>query len=106
MNDRKKAHENQAEHLKQIFDELQQNAKKSGEPSNEKGADDHSIPKIDVLNLPPRKEVHGDNNARTRLSISGPFLRFLSVIFLILIVIFGTYFLWGEELVLIIKSML
>lgn len=105
MSEKTNAYKDQAEQLKQIFDELQQNAPDSEQLSNELDVDDRSIPKIDVLNLPPRKEIHRDNDVRTRLSISGPFVRFLSIIILIIIIVFGAYFLWGDELILIINGL-
>lgn len=105
MSERTNENNDQAEQLKQIFDELQQNAVKSDELSNdEQYEEDYTIPKIDVLNLPPRKEVHS-NHGRARLSISRPFLRFLFVILLIVLVIFGAYYIWGEELIILIKGL-
>src|SRR5690625_2069371 len=106
MSEKTNEQNDQAEQLKQIFDELQQNAIESGELSNDnQSIDDDSIPKIDVLNLPPRKEVHSNNDSRTRLSISRPFLRFLSVIILIIVIILGAYFMWGEELIVLIEGL-
>jgi len=105
MAEKTNEHNDQAEQLKQIFNELQQNAVKSEKNTNdEQYTAEHAIPKIDVLNLPPRKEVHS-NQSRTRLSISRPFLRFLSVILLIIIIIFGAYYIWGEELIDLLKSL-
>lgn len=105
MSDKTNEYEDQAEQLKQIFDELQQNAPNSDQPSNEQEVIDDSIPKIDILNLPPRREIHDDNHTRTRLSISRPFLRFLSIIIFVIIIVFGAYFFWGEELILIIDGL-
>ncbi len=105
MNEKTNERSDQAEQLKQIFDELQQNETKSDGLSNdEQYKDDYSIPKIDVLNLPPRKEVHS-KNVRTRISISRPFLRLLSVIILIVVISFGAYFIWGEELIVLINGL-
>lgn len=98
-------HNNQAEQLQKIFDELQQNTVESEEISNEPAVDDDSMPKIDVLNLPPRKEVHSNENVRIRFSISRPFLRFLTVIILIVAIIFGAYFIWGDDLINIIEAL-
>lgn len=106
MSERPNEHSDQAEQLKQIFDELQQNKSKSEESRREEQhTNDDSIPKIDVLNLPPRREVHGNSNVRTRLGISRPFLRFLSVIVLIVAIILGAYFMWGEELIVLINGL-
>src|SRR5690625_219297 len=106
MSENTNEHNDQAEQLKQIFDELQQNKVKSDElPNVNRQTDNDSIPKIDVLNLPPRKEVHDHNKVRTRLSMSRPFLRFLSVIILIVAIILSAYFIWGEELMIIIDGL-
>lgn len=105
MSEIKKEYENQAEQLKQIFNELQQHTIDSNDTSNELDENDHLIPKIDVLNLPPRKEVHSNQSTRTRLSISRPFLRFLSVIMLMIIIVVGAYLIWEEELIIIINHL-
>lgn len=106
MSENTNDHNDQAEQLKKIFDELQQHENKSEALSNDhQHTKDYSMPKIDVLNLPPRKEVHGNNKERTHLSISKPFLRFLSVIILIVAIIFGAYFIWGDELMIIIDGL-
>ncbi|GGK06502.1 hypothetical protein GCM10007063_31330 [Lentibacillus kapialis] len=58
---------------------------------------------VDILNLPPRKEVHGNHNKRTKLKISGASLR---LIFVILILILGvSFYLWGGELIDVINRM-
>lgn len=61
-------------------------------------------PKIDVLNLPPRKEVHGKVKNRTRLRIGQPFLRLLIVILILIIIALGTYIYLGEELIIILEN--
>ena len=105
MSKKTNEHNDQAEQLKQLFDELQEHAVKSGESSNiEQQAEAYTQPKIDVLNLPPRKEVHS-NHGRTRLTISRPFLRLLIVILLMIAVIFGAYYIWGEELINLIQGL-
>jgi hypothetical protein len=96
---------NQAEQLKKIFDELQQGENNPDELMNDQFSETDSIPKIDVLNLPPRKEIHGNKKSRIRLSMSKPFLRLLSVIFLIILIICGAYYIWGEELIHIINNL-
>ncbi|WP_100010770.1 hypothetical protein [Lentibacillus sediminis] len=51
---------------------------------------------IDVLNLPPRKEVHGQKNS-TSLKVSRPLLRFLFVVVLLLVILAGAFIVWGDE---------
>lgn len=53
---------------------------------------------IDILNLPPRKEIHSNTLRRTRVKVSRPFARFGMVIIVLAIIIFVVYYLWSEEL--------
>lgn len=62
------------------------------------------LPKIDVLNLPPRKEIHGIDKTRIRLRLGRPFLRFLVVTLVLIIIVIGAYIYWGEELISLIKK--
>src|SRR5690625_6994309 len=99
MSEKTNEHNDQAEQLKQIFEELQEHAITPDDSLNiEQHTEAYSPPKIDVLNLPPRKEVHS-NHGRTRIKISGQFLRLLTVILLMIVVIFGAYYTWGEEVI-------
>lgn len=100
----------QVEQLRKILAEVEQPEKdQTSETNNQqlKEGQNESIsvtPKIDVLKLPPRKEVHGKDNERTRLRIGQPFLRFLIVILILIIIILGTYIYWGKELIIILKN--
>lgn len=80
----------QANDLKKLINEV--NDKQS---SNLQKVDDDQMPIIDVLNLPPRNEVHENNNSRMHLAITKPFLRFsLVVLFIAGFII--TLFYFGE----------
>ena len=105
MSEKTNEHNDQAEQLKQIFEELQEHAITPDDSLNiEQHTEAYTLPKIDVLNLPPRKEVHS-NHGRTRLTISRPFLRLLIVVLLMIAVIFGAYYIWGEELINLIQGL-
>ncbi|NBJ70466.1 MULTISPECIES: hypothetical protein [Clostridia] len=52
----------------------------------------------DILNLPPRKEVHRRKKQSTRLKIGHPLQRLLFIILLLVVIIVGAYFFIGEEL--------
>ncbi|WP_077299638.1 hypothetical protein [Virgibacillus pantothenticus] len=52
----------------------------------------------DILNLPPRKEVHRHKKQSTRLKIGHPLQRLLFIILLLVLIIAGAYFFIGEEL--------
>ncbi len=62
-------------------------AKTAGEPD--------LTEKIDILNLPPRKEVHTERKGKINLKISRPLVRLLFVIILLLLIVAGAYFLAG-----------
>lgn len=66
----------QANELRSLFYELEQ-------INEEEKSTVRDETQIDVLNLPPRKEVHG-KNSRTKLKLSKPFLRLFIVIVIIL----------------------
>src|SRR5690625_2427384 len=91
--------------LKEIFDEVQQSGSDQTNGRNNIVNDTDPIVKVDVLNLPPRKEVHNNHKRRTRVKIGQPFIRFFVVIILFIIAIAGAYYLWGEELINIIKEL-
>lgn len=51
---------------------------------------------IDVLDLPPRKEVHGSNGPM-KMKLSKPLLRFIFISLLVItVIIVGLYFFDGE----------
>lgn len=52
---------------------------------------------IDVLDLPPRSEIHQNKSKKTRLKINLIFLRFLLILFLLIIILVITYQYWGKD---------
>ncbi|CQR46719.1 hypothetical protein BN1058_00992 [Paraliobacillus sp. PM-2] len=52
---------------------------------------------INVLELPPRKEIHQDKNKKTKWKINLIFLRFLLLLFLLVIILVVTYQYWGKD---------
>jgi len=59
--------------------------------------------KIDVLNLPPRKEIHGGKASRMKIKITKPYIRLIVVVSLIIILFASGFYMWGEELINMIK---
>lgn len=51
---------------------------------------------IDVLNLPPRKDVH-TMKSRTHLKMSKAFLRFIFVLLVLSIIVIGTYYYVADD---------
>ncbi|MCM3738837.1 hypothetical protein M3210_01020 [Oceanobacillus luteolus] len=83
--------EDQANELSQLFDEIE-----SGNEKHEETIVLKEDNEIDVLNLPPRKEIHTKNN-RFRLKFSRPFIRFAFVIFIVALSICIALYIWQDE---------
>lgn len=77
----------QAEELREIFNEITdaEGTKDKSLNENQQGKNHREI---DVLQLPPRKEVHAKSN-RIGVKVSKPFLRLLFIIGVIIGVIIG-----------------
>ncbi|SEN42002.1 hypothetical protein SAMN04488134_10138 [Amphibacillus marinus] len=56
-----------------------------------------SADEIDVLNLPPRSQVHDEENARLKWKVSYAFVRFFVIIFILIVVLVLTFNYWGEH---------
>src|SRR5699024_2925939 len=92
----------QAASLEELFNEIQQDSDQ--EQTEKQLPEKQLMPKIDVLNLPPRKEVHGGNNNRMIFKVGKPLGRLLLVCVLLLIIGVGSYLLWGENLEVFINN--
>lgn len=92
-------HENQAAKLKELFNEVRQGEVEHQNEQVELLEESEPTRKINVLNLPPRKEIHSNKKRRTRLKIGKPLKRFLIVIFILIVILAGAYYTWGEELI-------
>lgn len=88
-------------HLQELFEEVQQNQDSDDKEFIEKT----SQPKIDVLNLPPRKEIHKDNKQRVKFKISTPLIRFILVITALIIILASSYYFWGDDLLSILNQL-
>lgn len=98
-----KQHNNQAEQLQNLINELQHN-ETDDKPSNKPFSGAEHVRKVDVLNLPPRKEVH-QKKGWTKIKFRKPFVRLLVVLVLLIIVVFGTYYYWGNDILDIFKQL-
>lgn len=93
---RKEVENTQAEKLQQLFDEINNRPNEKNERKEDKLEKD--MIEVDVLNLPPRKEVHTNPKTRIYFHFKRPFLR-ISIVFLFLIVVLVTlFFVLGEQL--------
>jgi len=87
----------QSDELKKLVEQVEK-----GDPAPETKSVDQTTEQaatieIDVLNLPPRKEIH-DSKRRTHVKISAPFIRLLIVILIIVVVMGGLYYMWEADM--------
>lgn len=107
MSEKNTERDDQATELRKLFNEVQ--GKDTNDLQMEKSTNNtfenvsvalsEPTRTIDILNLPPRKEVHDNKKRRTRLKVSRPFARLSIVIILLIVVTFAVYYLWSEELI-------
>lgn len=97
-------HGNKQDELKKLVEEITDGGDTS---ANKTGPDEQTDKKqmvhsqtreMDILNLPPRKEVHGKTNQRIRWQVSGPLVRMLLVIVIIIAVLAGLYYVGGGNI--------
>lgn len=85
----------QATQLRQMV----QGVSETDNNTDEQERDDNELEMdTDILNLPPRKEVHRHKKQSTRIKIGHPLQRLLFIIFLLVLIIVGAYFFIGDEL--------
>lgn len=95
---RNELEENQAKKLQQLFAEITNDQNQSGEQLKEVKTED--LIEIDVLNLPPRSEVHLSPRRKLSLSFKKPFVRLIFVLFILLAIICVIYFVVGEQIII------
>lgn len=90
--------EDQAEELRKLLNEVES----IKDPEMNKSIESEEVQleqrEVDILNLPPRKEVHGNKKQHTHIKISLPFRRFILIIFLLIIILIGVYYLFGGDI--------
>ncbi|RYG73630.1 hypothetical protein EU245_05895 [Lentibacillus lipolyticus] len=104
---REQEQNDQAKELRDLIDEVEgTNGKHEHQQAEEaSGSGGTRQQKVDILDLPPRRDVHTGNNKGIKLKISRASLRLLSVI-IVLLVLFGTaFYFWEEELLELIRHM-
>ncbi len=98
MKERETDPSNQASSLEQLIAEVQQgeDSVDHSEANLRLGANKEI--QIDVLSLPPRSEVHTAKK-RTHIRMSRPMKRFIFIVIVLLLLISGSIYYFGEELV-------
>lgn len=90
--------DNQALKLQQLFSEVNnQDIDKKEEKEKQK---EQALIEIDVLNLPPRSEVHQKTSVRFQMDVRSPIWRFLIVILLVLGGIGVVYYFFGDQMIM------
>ncbi|SDQ53756.1 hypothetical protein SAMN05216232_2027 [Virgibacillus subterraneus] len=107
MSKETKEYTDQANELRKLFNEVQEESEQSvpvDDGEDEGSETEQEERDVDILNLPPRKEVHSTNNKRTRVKLSGASLRLVIVVVIFLAFLGGAYYLWGQELMEVITN--
>lgn len=90
--------EEQTDELKELVDQVEKREDSSQTTKtsylNEETAEIAATKEIDILNLPPRNEVHRNKSKHIHIKISAPLIRLLTVILIILVVLGGLYYGW------------
>lgn len=99
----KNREDDQANELRTLFDEVENAEHREIEDSFD-FENESSIRKVDILNLPPRKEIH-TNNKRAKLKLSKPFLRLVFISLLVMVILIGVLYLWDGEFTSLLKAL-
>jgi hypothetical protein len=100
-NNQNKEREDQAEELRRLVYDVEHDRE---EESIHTAGEEKETREIDILNLPPRKEVHGKKQNPVKLKTSTSFKRLLLVAVILIIVLWSIYFLYGDNLIQIFNS--
>lgn len=96
----KKDEKNQAAELEKLFSEITEHEQADAQADEQTNiAENKEAPEfeIDILNLPPRSEVHLSNSKRLKITLNRPLIRFLFVIIFIIGIAIGTFYIIGIE---------
>ncbi|WP_053219365.1 hypothetical protein [Virgibacillus senegalensis] len=83
----------QASQLRDLVEEMDENT-----DSGEEMKDHFEQEEVNVLNLPPRKEVHQSKKTRIKWKLSLPLIRLLVILFLLIVAVIASFQLWGDQL--------
>ena len=89
----------EVDELKSILEQIEQGDKaEEKEEADAKHPSDDSFQKreINILNLPPRKEIHSQN--RLHVKFNRPLARLIFIILLLAAFLAGVYYFLGDEL--------
>src|SRR5690625_8023912 len=84
--------------LEKLLNEVQHHGSEQEQEPKEDLVRQERVQKIDVLNLPPRKEVHSKTKLRTRIKFGKETGRLFVVLLILIVLITGVYAYWGNGL--------
>ncbi|WP_226034655.1 LysM peptidoglycan-binding domain-containing protein [Aquibacillus saliphilus] len=86
------------EKLKDQAYQLRNRINQVSEINNDPNTIEEDSEDVDILNLPPRSQTHINKKTSVKWKISFPLIRFLFVLFILIVFMVLTYHIWGEEL--------
>lgn len=99
MSDHQK--KDQADKLQQLFAEV--NNQEQDHDSAVTSSEEKEFIEVDVLQLPPRSEVHQTSKWKLHINFRSPWLRFTSTLVLLAIVLFCMYYFLGDYLLVLFE---
>lgn len=90
----KEANKDQAEFLREQMEAI--NSHQQDNQQTESIIDDH-YEEIDVLNLPPRRQVHDDQKAKIKWRVSLALIRLIVILLFVVMILTLSYKYWGES---------
>lgn len=91
--------EDQANDSRLLYQDIEED-----DESDKESFADQIINEIDVLNLPPRKEVH-TTNKRPKIKLSRPFLRFLFTMIIVIVGLGTAIYVWQDEITTLLHKL-
>lgn len=99
MSDHQK--KDQTDKLQQLFAEV--NNQEQNHDSAMNSAEEKEFIEVDVLQLPPRSEVHQTSKWKLHINFRSPWLRFTSTLVLLAAVLFCLYYFLGDYLLVLFE---
>src|SRR5699024_12441699 len=90
--------------LKTLLDEV---SKVENKETNEKveEPEEPEEPVIDILNLPPRTDVHKSNTKSIKLKFKSQIVRFITVLLIIAIIVYLEYYYLGDDIFIFLTNL-
>src|SRR5690625_7523927 len=90
--------------LKTLLDEVSKVENKETDEEVEE-PEEPEEPVIDILNLPPRTDVHKSNTKSIKLKFKSPIVRFITVLLIIAIIVFLAYYYLAYDIFIFLTNL-